>query len=257
MLLILLRSELRPGLRLAMLTPWLLLTAALAAHYFGQRPPSAISDPQPLVWLHYALNFLSAALFRSITDIAALLALLAALHIVWMLRVSAAARAARPLLGVLLFALGVAALTATGRAADYGPGQAFVSRYVSFSVLFWIGWLGLCLLTLRERPTPARWMHIALGLAAVFAVFNALHLSRKAIQLGQRMEQTAAALRADWPAPSDALLAELYFGDAEQARRRLALLCSWGYPPFDRALACPTRRSSEAAERSGTDTTRG
>jgi hypothetical protein len=240
MVLLALRSEWSWRQRLAWMMPWVLLTVALAAHYFEQRPASAISAIQPWVWVHYVLNFLAGALFRSVTDLAAPLAALALLQLGACLAFSERARAARPLLAVLLFVGGVAALTATGRAADYGAGQAFVTRYASFSVLFWIAWAGIALTAAVDRPSLRRGLPVALCLVALFAVFGALHFSRKAVQLGQRMDAIAADLRARWPEADVTTLSDLYFEDAEEAHRRLDVLCRWGYPPFSATIRCAT-----------------
>lgn len=238
MLLLATRNDLSVRTRLLMLLPWLLLVALLAGHYFGQRPVGAISPPTALAWTHYTLNFIAGGLFRSVTDLAAPLAALALLQLAILLWRSPAVRSARPLLALVLFSGGVAALTATGRAADYGADQAFVTRYVSFSVLFWIGWCALMLLARRERGRLPWLPRAALLLAALFAVFNALHLSRKAVQLGQRMDALASALESGWPQADEARLAELYFDDPEEARRRLDQLCRWGFAPFEAGHDC-------------------
>nr|WP_180529220.1 hypothetical protein [Staphylococcus haemolyticus] len=51
--------------------------------------------------------------------------------------------ALRPWLALMLFGIGCALLTALGRAGEYGPDHAFVTRYVSFSSLFRFGRTGL------------------------------------------------------------------------------------------------------------------
>lgn len=249
--LILLRSELNQRQRLLLITPWLLLAGGLTAHYLSQSAAGALQAPSIGLFLHYLLNFLGSGLFRSITDLAAVLVLLALLQLTLCLPRSAATRQARPLLALLLFSAGVAALTALGRAAYYGADHAFVTRYASFSVLFWIAWTGLLLQAFGRGSRLPRLPQTALALVTVVALFNALHLSGKAVQLAERMGRMAAALDASWPSADDHALAALYFDQPDEARRRLDQLCRWGYPPFSSQTRCRHPQGPAASAASG------
>src|SRR5690606_397376 len=115
--------------------------------------------------------------------------------------------------------LGCAVLTAIGRHAAYGVDHAFVTRYVSFSSLFWLGWFGLMALSLPTLAGRcARAMRVCVGVVAALALFNALHLVKQARDVAQRSAAIAEAIRADYPHPDEALLREIYFDQPEHAR---------------------------------------
>lgn len=228
-----LRRDLRPRRRLALLLPWLLLGAgalAVAWRGGGGGPP-----PAPLEVVHYVLNFLGGALARFATDLAPLLAAIS-------LPVAAAAwlrhpdpAAARFWSGLLLFGLGCALLTALGRTSAYGPEQAFATRYVSFSTLYWLGLVGLLATSRRAdggTRTQARWQRAGIAGLVALALATGGHVARKAVRLHETTSLDAERIRRDWPNVDQGLLADLYFGQPEIARERLAVLARMGWPPF-------------------------
>lgn len=235
-----LRRDLPPRRRLALLTPWLLLgTGALALAWQGGGSGGL---PAPVDFARYALNFLGGALARFATDLAALLAGLS-------LPVAVAAivrhrdpAAARFWSGLLLFGLGCALLTALGRAGDYGPEQAFATRYVSFSTLYWLGLVGLLATSRRGEGGRAqpRWHGAGIAGLVALALVTGGHVARKAARLHEAAGLTAERIRRDWPEVDPALLADLYFGQPEVARECLALLARMGWPPF----AAPSRHET-------------
>lgn len=74
-----------------------------------------------------------------------------------------------PCLALAAFAIGTALLTAFGRAAS-GPAQALSSRYIVYSTLFWIAWLGLFSLwayKAKQKRTKTAWLATILCVAAL------------------------------------------------------------------------------------------
>lgn len=228
--LILRRRELPWRMRVAMALPWLLLGALALLQMAHSGAPRPSLDAWAL--LHYSLNFLGAGAARFATGFApwlAALALLAALVTGYRLRHDA--RSA-PWLGLLLFGLFAALLTAAGRAASFGVDHAFVQRYVSFSSVFWLGWCGLHILAAREGIYVRRWVGPALAFVALLLLANALHLVRKAATTGARATQIATTIAATAPDVDEAILRAIYFDRPELARARLRLLQAWCFAPF-------------------------
>ncbi len=238
-----LRRDLPPRRRLALLLPWLLLGAGALA--MAWRGGTGGAPAAPVELAHYVLNFLGGALARFATDLAPLLAAIS-------LPVAAAAwlrhpdpAAARFWSGLLLFGLGCALLTALGRTGAYGPEQAFATRYVSFSTLYWLGLVGL-LATSRSAAgggtVQARWHRAGVAGLVVLALATGGHVARKAARLHETTSLTAERIRQDWPEVDQALLADIYFGQAEVARERLAVLAWMGWPPFAAAADRDSRQ---------------
>ncbi|MEO6689240.1 MAG: hypothetical protein ABIS07_18635 [Dokdonella sp.] len=228
--LVLLRHELSWTRRLLYAAPWLAAGAAYIALF--ERDTASAS----LQWLEvclYVLNFLGAGVARFATNLAPWLAAGAVVSGLWAIRLLHRRPASLCWTGYFLVVLISAVLVAYGRAASYGPDHAFVTRYVSFSSLFWIGWLGLMAqarVTGDLRPVHA---HVLLSVIAAFTVFNGLHLSKKASLVSEHAREVAQEIRQSYPAVRTALLREIYFDQPDVARRRLALLHAWKFAPFD------------------------
>lgn len=124
-------------------------------------------------------------------------------------------------------------LVAYGRVSAYGADQAFATRYVSFSSLFWIGWVGLATRYVDHLPRCAGFVHGALVVIASCAAFNAMHLMKKAADVAHRARETAAEIRRTYPAIAPATLSNIYFDRPDIASERLDLLKTWGFAPFD------------------------
>ncbi|PZQ12087.1 MAG: hypothetical protein DI564_14100 [Rhodanobacter denitrificans] len=230
--LIALRGELSPRQRLVQAIPWLVAAAAVAMQY-RLAGPAGGSGAAPGVAVHYLLNFLGAGIARFATDLAPLAGAAGLVSgVVAMLR-TRNRRASLPWCGLFVFGLVAAALAAAGRAGDYGADQAFSSRYVSFSSIFWLGWAGLVALAEPLRDAvPRRFGAIAWGAVAVLAAINAVHLSKRAAQLGTQTRQIAETIRATHPDVDAALLREIYFDEAAVAAERLAALRALRFAPF-------------------------
>lgn len=234
-LLIALRRDLSPVQKIGFMAPWLLLGMLVLLNHasFVAHATSSHSAPQ---LLHYTLNFLGAGVLRFATDLAPWLALMG---VVTGLHAFAAARRAQYglcWLGFFLFAIVSAVLTALGRVEPFGVDHAFVTRYVSFSSLFWLGWLGLMAIASRiEGDATNRW-RMPLGAAVmVFAAANALHMIKQAATVAEETRTIAAQVRKTWPQVDDALLRGIYFDESTLAGERLEVLRTWSFPPFDEA----------------------
>ena len=219
--------------RLLFAWPWLLALGGMVGWLLAARgQPVAMPDVAALAL--YALNYLGGGVLRFAENLApwwTLLALSSAGPAA--LRCRGDARA-RPWLALMAFALGCALLTALGRAGSFGADHAFVTRYASFALLFWIGWLGLLVLAWGDAGTAwRRWVRPLLLATLFFATANGVHLAKKARTTHQRAAAFATQIRAGWPQLDEALLAQAYGDRAAAARQRLALLRQWGFAPFD------------------------
>jgi hypothetical protein len=218
--------------RIVFAVPWALLALAVAWSEIGRaRSPDGFASASQLSL--YVLDYIGAGVARFATDVAPWLALAAiATGIHAFVRVRRE-RAALYWAGFAGFALFAAALTALGRALPFGAEHAFVTRYVSFSSVFWIGWFGLMALA-HQAGAVRRWQSVLVALVAVFAVANALHMIGKAAKVGATSRETAAHIRQAWPDVDDATLRAIYFEQPEVARERLQRLHDWSYAPFRR-----------------------
>jgi hypothetical protein len=73
----------------------------------------------------------------------------------------------------------------------------------------------------------------AMVLVALFALANALHMTKKAYEVGARTAAVEGTIRATYPHVDHSILAEIYFDQPETARLRLETLRTLGFPPFD------------------------
>jgi hypothetical protein len=113
---------------------------------------------------------------------------------------------------------------------------------VSFSSLFWIGWLGLmtrACATMKIATNAQSWIYVVrwqrAGLAVVALLFfvNAVHLMQKAAAVGGHARTVAAEIRSTYPDVPRSLLAEIYFDQPDVAKERIDLLRRWGFAPFE------------------------
>ena len=232
LLLLAARHDLPWRRRLLLALPWLLLAIPVGWSELA-RANSADPLPRASGLALYALDYLGAGVARFATDVAPWLALAAigtGVHAFARMRRD---RMALYWAGFAGFALFASVLTALGRAAPFGTEHAFVTRYVSFSSVFWLGWTGLMALAHRAGAVR-RWQSALVVLVAVFAVANALHMIDKARVLGASSRRTADHIRAAWPDVDDTTLRAIYFEQPGIARERLKRLHDWSYAPFGR-----------------------
>ncbi len=230
--LIALRGGLSPRQRLAHAAPWLVAAALVALQYRLAGPGGGVGAA-PGVAVLYLLNFLGAGIARFATDLAPLAGAAGLISGVIAMVRTRDRPASLPWCGLFVFGLFAAALAAAGRAGDYGADQAFSSRYVSFSSMFWLGWTGLVALAVPPRGAVSRRLGtIAWGAVAVLAAVNAVHLGKRAAQLGAQTQRIAETIRTTYPDVDAALLREIYFDDAIVAAERLAVLRALRFAPF-------------------------
>lgn len=226
-ILIVLRKDVPLAKRSAFAAPWL-IAGLLIAFEHPAGTPGHVFD-----LLGYVLNFLGAGIARFATDLAPWLAAAALASAGWAIAHLRFRRDSLPWLGLLLFGSLAGVLIALGRAGPFGSEQAFVTRYVSFSSMFWLGWSGLmgcALATLQRVPATAK---IGVSLVALFAAANALHMMKKASEVAVRTRAIAQTLRSTYPQVDRALLAEIYFDQPDIALERLTVLHELGFAPFD------------------------
>lgn len=206
------------------------LGALVLMHYYGAGDLPAHPSPFPIAL--YALNFIGAGVCRFAPALAPIVAFAAIASAVWIF-VRGDRRSNLPWFGFVLFGVFSASIVAAARAGEYDLDQAFVTRYVSISSLFWLGWIALIATTPLARPIVQNVRLGSTALIVVFAVINASQITRKASQVAAETRLTAATLRATYPNVDRQLLRSLYFDRPELALQRLADLKALGFAPFD------------------------
>lgn len=185
--------------------------------------------------IHYALNFLGSGVANFATSVAPWLALLAIAGGTIIVAVAKARREMWPWIALMLFGLFSAVLTAFGR-VDEGAAQAFAGRYVSFSTVFWIGWVGLIAMAVRSfARKPVAW--VAIGIVAVFALANAAGMSEQAGRLAYGARATAVAVCATYPNLDRGMLQGMHYAGADMAWQRLQVVHELGFAPFNACVS--------------------
>lgn len=159
-LLILVRQEAPWGRRIACASPWIAVFIGLGAWVAGTQHAGSQSSVDAGVLPAYVLNYLGGGVLRFAENLAPAWAAMALTTAAIAAPAALRRPAVRPWLALMLFGIGCATLTALGRAAAFGADHAFVTRYVSFSSLFWIGWLGVMLSAFRGRPGLRGWRQV-------------------------------------------------------------------------------------------------
>lgn len=235
-LLITLRTNVAWSRKIAMVLPWFALGALALIQVLVLPSSTTLSAAiDPVALAHYALNVIGSGALRFATDLAAWLAVAAIAVAIHAFLVMPSEQRASAWLGLFLFGIFAAVLTATGRVAAHGVDHAFAQRYVSFSSLFWLGWVGMLIQASTSSPRWRRTYTGMMAIAAVLLLANALHLVKKAAITGERTRETAALIADSWPDVDDRVLDEAYFGRTSQARERLAMLRRSCFAPFERS----------------------
>lgn len=242
LLLITLRYDQSRGRRALMAIPWFAACLGIALVY--RRFANVAMDQDVPTELYYLANFLGAGISRLATDIAPWLGSCGVILAAWAVWRCRREQRCLPWIGLAAFGLLAGVLIALGRDAALGPNQAFVSRYVSFSIFFWLGLFGL--LCSIHIDMPVRGLRAAMVVIAAFACANALQLMHRAERLGVRTGITASTIRETWPHVDKALLARIYFDKPRVAFQRLGKLRSWGYAPFDKPAPVSTDKPIRA-----------
>ena len=234
MILIALRNEQTLRRRVAYLGVWLICGLSFLVWGLLSSPGDDSTQHAFFQTIRYALNFLGGGVIRFAPDFAPWLASVAIVTAFLAFVRIRSQSAGLPWLGLLLFGLFSAPLTALGRAGMYPGSQAFVTCYVSFSSVFWLGWVALIFLAYRaSSPARIHWRNGLLAFVACCATVNAAEMIKKADRVAASTRMTAAALRATYPSVDEAILREIYFDQPLLARERLERLHELGYPPFD------------------------
>ncbi len=213
---------------------WLLALAGLVAWMRWDHAGQAIARPHLGDALLYAGNYLGSGLLHFAQPLALPwlgVALLVAAVVAW----RAPRQRLLPCLALMACAMGAALLTAWGRAAPFGVEHGFMTRYVSYSILFWFGWFMLLLPAMVERPAWRRWLRPLLLLAAVIATFNAMHMTKKAIGVSRNANAYARQIVSQYPDYDPQLLERAYGPGRDQtAPELLGIWRQYGFAPFER-----------------------
>lgn len=231
-LLILLRHELPWARRIACAVPWVVAMAGLGAWLAAPGQGGAQPGPEPVALVEYTLNYLGGGVLRFAENLASAWTVVALLTAAIVVSTGWRTPALRPWLGLMLFGIGCAALTALGRAQAFGADHAFVTRYVSFSSLFWLGWLGVMASAGFRSTLPHRWVRWVVALTVLLAVANGIHLAKKAIVVHERAVDYARHVVERYPDPDPAVLQDAYGDRAGVAAERLKVLRGYGFAPF-------------------------
>lgn len=236
-LLLSLHVELSRPRRVACMTPWVLLFGILlVAMRMG-----SVGTPQIVgaSAVHYMLNYLGAGVLRFAEDLAAGWAIMGIATAAFAAVKARHLPASRPWLALVAFATGCAMLTALGRAEAFGADHAFVTRYVSFSSLFWLGWLGLILAAFHEHRTWSRGVQRLIAVTVALAVVNGVHLGKKAHRVHERSVAWAQHIGERRLASDPQVLQQAYGDRARIAVERLRVLQSYRFAPFTDRVAPP------------------
>jgi hypothetical protein len=225
-----LRNEIKWRQRIAYLIPWLIL--ALIVYHFGHSARAVLGHFRVWRIVKYTLYYLGSGVARFAPPFAPWVAATALVSLWVILRAIRNQQKAMPWFLLLLFAMFGAALTAVGRGfLEPAQSGALVPRYVSFSVAFWIGWLGLLA---RARADGARWqMGRWAAVIGSLAIVNATQLTQEARQLGQDSRGTAQMICGQWPNLEKSFLNSLIYSGADTARSYLQSLHDLNFAPFD------------------------
>lgn len=233
---LLLRRDRSPLQLTGFAAPWLLLGLLVLLRYSEFPLARTTASHSPLLLLHYTLNYLGSGMSRFAADLAPWLALVAVATGIHAFLVVRRERISLPWLGFFLFGLLGALLTAVGRAESFGPDHAFVTRYVSFSSVFWLGWIGLVVVASRiETGTWGKWRMRLAVTVMVLSAANALHMIKQAAEVGTETRDVANQVRDSYPNVDEALLRSIYFEQPAVARERLRELSGWSFAPFDQS----------------------
>ena len=231
-----LHPSLQARQRVLLALPWLAAGAALLAWLSAGRVDPAGGFPGVAELALYTLNYLGGGVSRLATAAAPVWTLLALASASF----TVATRwqsALRPWLALMLFGIGCALLTGLGRAAEYGPGHAFVTRYASFSLLFWFGWAGVMLVAWRDgRPPWRRYVRPLLAALLVFVLANGVHMAKQAREIHDRALDYAAHI-ASTPHPDPVVMEAAFGWRADAAAGHLERLRARSFAPFE-AVAC-------------------
>jgi hypothetical protein len=231
-MLIAMRRELSFGRRLLFALPWLVL-GGLFAMRIDAPASSAVGSARIGEIFFYTLNFLGAGIARFASDLAPWVAIAGLISAAWAFITSNRRNDGLPWLGLVLFAVLAGVSVALARAAPFGDSHAFVTRYVSFSSAFWLGWTGL--MSIRMAECGGRIKTAAVVVVGTLAFANALHMMKKAYEVGTRAAAIEQTIRSTYPQVDRSILAAIYFDQPDVARSRLETLRVLGFPPFDTA----------------------
>ncbi|MFC6839142.1 hypothetical protein [Xanthomonas theicola] len=217
--------------RLGMCAPWLAALALLVALLHRGKAGAFVQKLEAGPFVGYVFNYLGGGVMHFSNEVAPVFAAIALGYALWVSVRMRLHPSLLPWLSLMAMGVGFAILTACGRATLFGAGHGFAIRYASFSIWFWIGWLGVMLVGFRD----SRAWTLVRGLLLLFvaaSIFNGLHLARKAMKIAEHSRQIAMQIREDYPHIDRAVLSEAYDWRAGVAEEQLRIWHAHGYAPF-------------------------
>ncbi len=211
---------------LGLLAGWLAVCTAFGgafvyANYFSGDTYASETVSNPVNWraiiglLLYIQNFIANAVIHFSTEAASpvfALSLIVFGYVIWRnINQEPGVSGMAPFLALAAYGLGAAALTGLGRLGEFGAGQAFVSRYISFSNFYWIGLLCLLMLLYRRAPSTIRQQRAAVAFLIAMCVLKFGNVANVTTQLNDHVKksrETAATIAETWPETDPALFYE-------------------------------------------------
>ncbi|WP_434026195.1 hypothetical protein [[Pseudomonas] boreopolis] len=223
---------------------WLAALGGLVVFLRRGHVGEVIPAPAVEAFAMYVLNYIGSGVLHFSSKIAPTFAILATVTGIWAMVHTRLRREVWPWISFMALGYGFAILTAWGRAALFGAEHGFVGRYISFSILFWIGWFGLMLAAYRDGG-KAGWVRLLLGVCVLVAVFNGLHMVNKARKTSVNADKLVVQIRETYPNFDGALLKQAYDWRAESAGERLLIWHDHGFLPLEKE----SRRGGHASEK--------
>jgi len=122
-----------------------------------------------------------------------------------------------PYASYMLYGLGSAFLTAIGR-QEFGTDQAFVSRYISFSNFFWIGFIPLIVMLYAKMADSSiysektmRSLVIILSVITIMKIANGFQVANKNSNISKVKEKTWIEISKNYPDYDKEMLKSLYW----------------------------------------------
>jgi hypothetical protein len=235
-LLILLHGNSNKVIKIIFLSIWSIISLLITYHFLisiGAYDKSALNSPDFSLshFSLYSLNYLGGSIARYAEDIAPILVLLASAVGGWSLKIirttsSCSFHQILPFLALILYGILCATLTAFGR-AEWDTDQAFASRYISFSNLFWIGLFCITLIAVfaKEGNKQTKWPVIFLIITVLIKCGNIANVTKGNAIKSIHYSEKAKELVATFPNTEDSDILHLYWGDnIKNARKNISIL---------------------------------
>lgn len=188
-----------------------------APTYRSQMAPSAGFFETIFGLAHYSANYAAgglAKIWRPVGPFLSLLGLMAMVVLIWrQFRIGGVRWLldGRALWALVALSLAASLLTGLGRWAEFGAGQAYAGRYVTFSNFAWLGLSCLVIIALPNWPDV--WRRVTVAVLSVLVLAKSVNAGGTAISMAEHAVTVNAAadrIAADYPDFDPADLALLH-----------------------------------------------